>query len=175
MLPRRRSRERLGRGLLKSRWGEAESGEVISLTVGSRILSGVIPGRFIYPPDFRVVQAKRAIWISIGCWNGMLWQRRGGEALGVLLQSTPGSRLDSWKVIGCWPRPGRFAGSPAGRISIEWQRRWGHEVSLAGRWIFIGCCRCSPLPSPTCPQASGKPRMSFWRRRGDGWCRSRRG
>ena len=87
----------------------------------------------------------------------------------------PGSRLDSWKVIGWWPRLGRYAGSPAGWISIGWQRRRCREVSCAGRWIFIGCCRCPSLPSPTWPQASGKPRMSFWRRRGDGWRRSRRG
>ena len=71
-MPRRRSREGFGRGLLESRCGEAESGEVISLMVGSRILSGVNLGRFIYTQDFRVVQEKRAISILIGCWNGML-------------------------------------------------------------------------------------------------------
>ena len=46
--------------------------EVISLTVGSRILSGVNLGQLINPPDFRVVLAKRAISILIGCWVGML-------------------------------------------------------------------------------------------------------
>ena len=42
--------------------------EKVSLkTVGLSILPDAVLGRFIYPPDFRVVQAKPAFSIFIGC------------------------------------------------------------------------------------------------------------
>ena len=158
-MPSRRSREGLGRGLLWSRWGEAKSRDVISSMGGSQILSGVIPDRFIYPPDFRVVQARSAFCILIGSQVGGLWVLWAQEGLRMLHWGTPHRLADSRLIprnrrtyIGRWPRPGHWAGSQAGQILIGWG--------------------CGLSPSP---QASWKPWMNFWRRCGNGRCRSRWG
>ena len=170
-MPKRQSREGFGRGLLESRWGEAKSGDVISSTGGSQILARVNLGRLIKLPDFRVVLAKREIWIPIGSWDGMLWQWRGGETAGMLHWGTPGSRLNSREVIGRWPGLSRYAGSPARWIFIGWPRRRGREVSRAGRWILIGRGCGLPPSSVSWSQASWKPWMNFCKRCGNDRCR----
>ena len=155
--PNRQSRAGFGEGLLKSRWGEAKSWDVISCKGGSQILSGVGLGRLIKPPDFRVVLARCGSWILIGRWDRKLCQRRWGEAVGMLHWGTP----HLLAAIGCWPGLGR---SPVSWILIGWPRRRGREVSLAGCWITIGCARSLPPSSSSRFLASWWLGRSSWRR-----------
>ena len=155
--PRRQSREGFGVGLLRSRWGEAKYWVVSSWLGGSQILSGVSWGRLIKPQIFRVVLARSAFFILIGCWDGRLWQRRGGEAERMLHWGT----LHLRPSIGLWPGP---CSSPVSRITIGCWVSLGHDVSGARHWALIGWARSLSSPPSPWLLASSELRFSSWRR-----------
>ena len=156
-MPKGRSREGISMRSLKSRWGEARSGEGVSTRSIGVILLDACLDWFIYTLEFMVVRVKSAFWILIGPESGMLWMLWAQEGPGMLHWGTlswpAASRLVSSErriIIGCWPQPGHWVSLLECRIMIGRWPRPGRWASLLGCRISIGC-RLTLSPASSVP------------------------